>query len=111
VNAYTISKLAQDAGVSTHIVRDYELRGLLCSCKCTDGGFRIYDEHALKRLQFVLTGKAAGISLQELSKLCKAMDANDEHNLKDATQRITNMMESMLQTQRLFKKQLRRILA
>ncbi|ESR72547.1 MerR family transcriptional regulator [Pseudomonas aeruginosa VRFPA05] len=26
---YTVSRLAQDAGVSVHIVRDYLLRGLL----------------------------------------------------------------------------------
>ncbi len=29
MNAYTVSRLALDAGVSVHIVRDYLLRGLL----------------------------------------------------------------------------------
>jgi MerR family mercuric resistance operon transcriptional regulator len=29
MNAYTISRLAEDAGVSVHVVRDYVLRGLL----------------------------------------------------------------------------------
>ncbi len=29
MNAYTVSRLAFDAGVSVHIVRDYLLRGLL----------------------------------------------------------------------------------
>lgn len=29
MNAYSISRLAEDAGVSVHIVRDYMLRGLL----------------------------------------------------------------------------------
>ncbi|HQT01453.1 MAG TPA: transcriptional regulator MerD, partial [Thiobacillus sp.] len=28
MNAYTVSRLALDAGVSVHIVRDYLLRGL-----------------------------------------------------------------------------------
>ncbi|NOM13140.1 mercuric resistance transcriptional repressor protein MerD, partial [Klebsiella pneumoniae] len=28
MNAYTISRLAEDAGVSVHVVRDYVLRGL-----------------------------------------------------------------------------------
>ncbi|KDF17162.1 hypothetical protein AF42_02130 [Citrobacter freundii MGH 56] len=29
MSAYTVSRLALDAGVSVHIVRDYLLRGLL----------------------------------------------------------------------------------
>ena len=29
MNAYTVSHLAHDAGVSVHVVRDYMLRGLL----------------------------------------------------------------------------------
>ena len=30
MNAYTVSRLALDAGVSVHIVRDYLLRGQWC---------------------------------------------------------------------------------
>lgn len=33
MNAYSISKLAQNAGVSVHVVRDYVLRGLLRPCR------------------------------------------------------------------------------
>jgi MerR family mercuric resistance operon transcriptional regulator len=33
--AYTISRLAEDAGVSVHVVRDYVLRGLLHPARCT----------------------------------------------------------------------------
>lgn len=47
VNAYTISKLAGDAGISIHRVRQYEQRGLLRPCQCTDSGYHLYDEHAL----------------------------------------------------------------
>ena len=53
--------MAEDADVSTYVIRDYELRGLLSPCKCMTNGYRIYDEHSLNRLQFVLAGKAAGI--------------------------------------------------
>ncbi len=37
VSAYTVSRLALDAGVSVHIVRDYLLRGLLRPVACTSG--------------------------------------------------------------------------
>lgn len=41
VNAYTISKLAGDAGISIHRVRQYEQRGLLRPCQCTDSGYHL----------------------------------------------------------------------
>ncbi|EAU9365690.1 hypothetical protein EOI20_18380 [Salmonella enterica] len=36
MSAYTVSRLALDAGVSVHIVRDYLLRGLRHCCKVSD---------------------------------------------------------------------------
>ena len=39
MSAYTVSRLALDAGVSVHIVRDYLLRGLLRPVACTPGGY------------------------------------------------------------------------
>ena len=56
------------------MIRDYELRGLLRPCKFAANGFRIYDEQALQRLQFILAGKAAGVSLNALAELCQAME-------------------------------------
>ena len=52
MNAYTVSRLALDAGVSVHIVRDYLLRGLLRPVACTPGGYGLFDETALQRLCF-----------------------------------------------------------
>lgn len=53
MNAYTVSRLALDAGVSVHIVRDYLLRGLLRPVACTTGGYGLFDDAALQRLCFV----------------------------------------------------------
>ncbi len=50
---YTISKLANEAGVSIHIVRNYVLRGLLHPARRTEGGYNRYDDHALGRLRLV----------------------------------------------------------
>ena len=77
VRAYTKSKLANDAGVSAHVIRDYELRGLLSPCKYTNSGYRIYDKNVLQRLRFIVAGKAAGISMAELAALCQAIDTGD----------------------------------
>ena len=53
MNAYTVSRLAQDAGVSVHVVRDYLLRGLLRPAARTAGGYGVFDADALQRLRFV----------------------------------------------------------
>lgn len=73
MNAYTVSRLALDAGVSVHIVRDYLLRGLLRPVACTPGGYGLFDDAALQRLCFV----RAGIGLDALARLCRALDAAD----------------------------------
>ncbi|MGU5537754.1 mercuric resistance transcriptional repressor MerD, partial [Aeromonas caviae] len=53
MSAYTVSRLALDAGVSVHIVRDYLLRGFLRPVACTPGGYGLFDDAALQRLCFV----------------------------------------------------------
>lgn len=42
MSAYTVSHLANDAGVSAHAVRDYMLRGLLRPVKRTAGGYVLF---------------------------------------------------------------------
>ncbi|RRY53704.1 mercuric resistance transcriptional repressor protein MerD [Pseudomonas aeruginosa] len=75
MNAYTVSRLALDAGVSVHIVRDYLLRGLLRPVACTPGGYGLFDDAALQRLCFVRAAFEAGIGLAALARLCRARDA------------------------------------
>src|SRR3546814_5216263 len=77
MNAYTVSRLALDAGVSVHIVRDYLLRGLLRPVACTTGGYGLFDDAALQRLCFVRAAFEAGIGLDALARLCRALDAAD----------------------------------
>lgn len=75
MSTYTVSKLAQDAGVSVNVVRDYVLRGLLRPAGHTEGGYGLYDAHALERLRFVRAVFEAGIGLAELVRLCHALDS------------------------------------
>ena len=77
MNAYTVSHLALDAGVSVHVVRDYMLRGLLRPVACTTGGYGLFDAAALQRRGFVRAAVEAGIGLNALVRLCRALDAAD----------------------------------
>ncbi len=79
---YTIACLARDAGVTVHIIRDYELRGLLHPLERNESGFRIYDrDAALARLRFIIGAKSAGIQLKELVKLFQALESGDQQKL------------------------------
>ena len=77
MHAYTVSRLALEAGVSVHIVRDYLLRGLLRPVACTAGGYGVFDDTALQRLCFVRAAFEAGIGLDALARLYRALDAAD----------------------------------
>ena len=72
MNAYTVSRLADDAGVSVHVVRDYMVRGLLRPVARTAGGYGVFDAAALQRLCFVRAALEAGIGLDLLTRLCGA---------------------------------------
>ena len=93
MNAYTIARLAADAGVSTSVVRDYEQRGLLCPCRCTPAGYRIYDHRALERLRLVLDAKAAGIPLATMADLCRALEEGDSAAVKTIRRAIHTALD------------------
>ncbi|TAN26331.1 MAG: mercuric resistance transcriptional repressor protein MerD [Castellaniella sp.] len=75
MNACTVSRLALDAGVSVHIVRDSLPRGLLRLVACTPGGYGLFDSAALQRLCFVRAAFEAGIRLDALVRPCQALHA------------------------------------
>lgn len=78
MNAYTISHLASEAGVSIHVVRDYVLRGLLRPAQRTASGYGLYDAQSLTRLRFVRAAFEAGIGLNDLIRLCRELDTGSD---------------------------------
>jgi MerR family mercuric resistance operon transcriptional regulator len=78
MEGYTISGLAGVAGVSVHVVRQYVLRGLVHPARHTSGGYGLYDEQALARLRLMRALFEAGIGLNELTLLCRALDTDGE---------------------------------
>lgn len=87
MNAYSISKLADDACVSVHVVRDYMIRGLLHPARRTESGYNIFDDKTL-RLRFLRAAFESGIGLDELARLCKALDADDSESLDRCVERV-----------------------
>lgn len=106
MNAYTISRLAADVGISTDRVRQYEQRGLLRPCERTESGYHIYDEHALARLRFVVAGKEAGLSLEELAAFTQVFDTG---SARRALARLEKQVQRRLECIARFKQELDRL--
>lgn len=62
-----IAELAGRAQVAVSTVRFYERRGFLAQPKRTAGGYRDYDDAALRQLRFLRRGQELGFTLNELA--------------------------------------------
>lgn len=65
----TIGEVARRTEFSIKALRFYERRGLLPASGRTSGGFRLYTDADLHRLEFIRQAKAIGLSLDQIRKL------------------------------------------
>jgi DNA-binding transcriptional MerR regulator len=68
VSTYRISQLARRTGVPASTLRFYEQAGLLPAARSASG-YRIYDEQAVRRLEFIGAAKLLGLPLDEIGEL------------------------------------------
>jgi len=90
LNDYTISQLANDAGISTSMIRLYEQQGILSPVRRTSCGYRVYDEQAVARLRIVQAEKAAGIALADLMRFMRTVDDGCETACCHEVARLNN---------------------
>ncbi len=76
MSTYTIGEVADRTGFTTSALRYYEGRGLVSPSTRTDGGYRVYDDHALVRLAFIGRAKRLGCSLEEILDLAAVWDGD-----------------------------------
>lgn len=69
VASFTISELAQAAGVPTTTVRYYERAGLLMPTTRSGAGYRLYGTTAVERLRFIRGAQAVGFALDDIRVL------------------------------------------
>ena len=62
-----IGAVARSAGLTPDSVRHYERLGLLAPASRTEGGFRLYPEAALRRMQVIQAALRSGFTLKELA--------------------------------------------
>ena len=63
-----IGQLARQAGVPIDTVRYYERQHLLPTAQRSAGGYRVFSDSDLTRLQFIRRAKALGFSLDEIGE-------------------------------------------
>lgn len=64
-----IGDLAKQSGASVEALRFYERQGLLVPATRTESGYRLYDEEALERLEFIRRAQLLGFSLAEIGRV------------------------------------------
>jgi DNA-binding transcriptional MerR regulator len=88
-----IGEVAERVGLSLRTVRYYEEMGLLTPEDRTEGGFRLYTEVHVERLQLIKQMKPLGFSVQEIRELLGANDvladeSSDPAAREAATERL-----------------------
>lgn len=71
---HRIGEVAERVGLSLRTIRYYEEIGLVEPSGRTDGGFRLYTESDIERLQLVKALKPVGMSLETMGELLQCAD-------------------------------------
>ena len=69
MSGLTVSRLADEVGVSADTVRYYERIGLLPEPDRSATGYRLYDDHAVERLRLIKHAQRFGLRLEEVGEL------------------------------------------
>lgn len=105
MTAYTVSQLADMAGVSVRTLHHYDKIDLLKPSARTEGGYRLYEEQDLLRLQQVLFFKELDFPLSEIGSILDdanfdQLEALESHRrlLQAQTARLTSLMNTIDKT-------------
>ena len=73
-----IGELSKVSGCSIQTIRYYEKEGLLSPSSRSEGNFRLYDEKALKKLEFVKHCRSLDIPLSDIKTLVELKNKPEE---------------------------------
>lgn len=85
-----IGQVAERTGLSLRTIRFYEENGLVVPTARSDGGFRLYSEADVARLEVVKRMKPLGFSLEEMQELLALL-----HDLEHATAGRSELLDRL----------------
>lgn len=68
-SGFTIGRLSSETGVNIETIRYYERIGLMAKPPRSEGGRRLYEEAACRRLGFIRRARELGFSIDEIRTL------------------------------------------
>ena len=92
MDGFKVSELARRSGVPATTVRFYDAEGLL-PARRSSSGYRLYDDAAVERLNFISTAKSLGLPLTEIRQLLEPW----EHGLcRDVQGELAPLLEQRI---------------
>lgn len=96
----TISKLAQQFGISRTTLLYYEREGLLSPSTRSANGYRWYGEQEVRRLKLILAYRSFGLSVEKIASLLDRSDeASQEQVLRSQFEALEQRVQSLRQQQ------------
>lgn len=86
-----IGELSEKLGITVEAIRYYEKEGLLCAPDRTASNYRVYGEHHLEDLAFVVFCRNIDLSLNEIRSLLKL-----KHSPKESCEPINHAIDDKL---------------
>jgi DNA-binding transcriptional MerR regulator len=108
---FTIGRLAGATATKVQTIRYYESIGLLQPFTRTEGGHRVYDREAQKRLTFIRHARDLGFSIEAIRELLSLAD-NPETSCEradDIASRALEEVEQRLKRLKALRKELKRM--
>ncbi|WP_033293050.1 MerR family transcriptional regulator [Amycolatopsis jejuensis] len=102
---FTIGELSRRTGLPVKTIRFYSDEGLLPPTQRTDAGYRLYDAHALARLELVRTLRELGVGLLDVSRALAR-----ETTVRDLAARHVDALDVQIRRLRLRRAVLRAVL-
>jgi MerR family copper efflux transcriptional regulator len=103
-----IGQAAKKTGLSSKMIRHYEVIGLLKNASRSDSGYRVYSENDLHVLRFVKRARSMGFSLEQIkvllslwqdrkraSKDVKALAQKHIQELNDKIRELSEMRDTL----------------
>ena len=106
-----IGELSKRTGCSIQSIRYYEKEGLLSSTLRSEGNFRLYNDEAVKELNFILRCRSLDISLAEIKQL-KDLKYKPNENCQDVNSifdKHISLVDLKMKELRELKKQLKNL--
>lgn len=102
-----VGEVAEQLGVSPRTIKYYEELGLVQPEARSSGGFRLYGEEEVQRLERILRMKGIGYSLATIRELLAVRDAAQEADkvtlLREVVERLkAREREAMVHIQRMY---------